>query len=213
MSSVHTLPDPLFHQIPIIGLTLLWGFGINILMCVFFTETFLKLNFTLVVIFYFIVAFTGIFLSTKSDNPIISFIGYNLVVLPVGVVLSIGIADYEQISVINALITTTAVTLVMMLLGTIFPYFFLSLKKVLFLSLTCVVIIELILLFIGINTPTLWDFLVALLFCGYIGYDWCEAQNKVYTLDNAIDSVVGLYLDIINLFIRILSVTGKSKKD
>ena len=45
-----------------------------------------------------------------------------------------------------------------------------------------------------------------------IGYDWAEAQTKAYTLDNAVDSVVGLYLDIINLFLRILSSSSKSNK-
>ena len=35
---------------------------------------------------------------------------------------------------------------------------------------------------IGIN-PRWWDWVVALIFCGYIGYDWVEAQNKYKTLD------------------------------
>ena len=57
---------------------------------------------------------------------------------------------------------------------------------------------------IGIN-PRWWDWVVALIFCGYIGYDWVEAQNKYKTLDNAVDSAMDLYLDIINLFVRLLS--------
>ena len=59
-------------------------------------------------------------------------------------------------------------------------------------------------MFVGIVTPQWWDWLVALLFCGYIGYDWAKAQEKRKTLDNAVDSAVDLYLDIINLFVRLL---------
>lgn len=187
-----------------IGLILFWGFGINILMCKFLTPIFMDLNFILIVIGYFISAFLGIHLSSSSDNALVSFIGYNLVVLPVGVVLSLALTEYDQISIMNAFCITAAVTLLMIFLSIIYPNVFLSLGKVLFFSLLGVIIFEIIFLLLGISTPTFWDFLVALIFCGYIGYDWAKAQTKEYTLDNAVDSVVELYLDIINLFIRIL---------
>lgn len=194
----------------IIGLVLLWGFAINILMCKFCTKTFMSWNPIAVVIGYFIVASIGILMSDLSDNPFISFIGYTMVVLPVGVILSIGLAEYDKISIMNALLTTTVVTVIMIILATVIPDIFLSMGKVLFISLIVVVICELIFMFIGLTTPSFWDFIVALIFCGYIGYDWAEAQEKPRTLDNAVDSVVGLYLDIINLFIRILSASSKS---
>ena len=85
--------------------------------------------------------------------------------------------------------------------------------KVLFVCLTGVIVCELIFMFIVFATPSLWDFIVALIFCGYIGYDWAEAQTKAHTLDNAVDSVVDLYLDIVNLFLRILSSSSKSSKN
>lgn len=195
-----------------IGLILLWGFVINILMCKFCTDIFMSWNYATVVIGYFIVAFAGIWMNRVSSNPLVSFIGYNLVVLPVGVILSIALTDYDQISIMNALITTTVVTIVMIALASIVPDVFLSMGKVLLTCLTTVVICELLLLLLGISTPSIWDFCVALLFCAYIGYDWAEAQNKRRTLDNAIDSVVDLYLDIINLFLRILSSGSKSSK-
>lgn len=196
-----------------IGLTLLWGFAINILMCMYCTELFMSWNFTAVLIGYFIVCLSGIAMSLLSHNPFISFIGYNLVVLPVGVILSIALTGYSQISIMNALIVTTIVTITMIIMASIFPDIFLSLGKVLFICLTVVIIAEIIFLLLGIITPSLWDFVVALIFCGYIGYDWAESQEKVHTLDNAIDSVVGIYLDIINLFLRLLSSSSKSSKN
>ena len=109
----------------------------------------------------------------------------------------------------NALVTTVAITLLMILLGSIFPQIFLSMGRVLGVCVTGVVICELIFLLIGFSTPSIWDWIVALIFCGYIGYDWAEAQTKLRTLDNAVDSVVALYLDIVNLFVRLLSASDE----
>lgn len=149
-------------------------------MCKFCTQTFMSWNFTAVVIGYFIVAIAGMLISQFSDNPFISFIGYNMVVLPVGVVLSIALAEYNKVSIINALLTTTFVTLIMIIIATIIPNIFLSMGKVLFVCLIGVVVCELIFMLIGFSTPSLWDFVVALIFCGYIGYDWAEAQQRLY---------------------------------
>lgn len=193
----------------VIGLTLLWGFAMNAIMCIFFQDTFLSWNPIAVIIGYFVLALSGIAINKVSSNPYVSFIGYSLIVLPVGVVLSIGLKDYKNVSILHAMVITTIVTVAMILIACIIPDIFLFMGKVLFVSLTIVIVCELILLMFGIITPTLIDFVVAIIFCGYIGYDWSLAQTKSRTLDNAVDSVVSLYLDIINLFVRILEILGK----
>jgi len=183
----------------VIGLVLLWGFAINVIMCTFFQDTFLKWNPVAVIVVYFVSALAGIGINKVSKNPFISFIGYSLIVLPVGVVLSIGLKDYDSVSILNAMVITTLVTVVMIVIACVIPNVFLSMGKLLFVSLIIVIIGELILLL----------FVIAMIFCGYIGYDWSVAQSKLRTLDNAVDSVVDLYLDIINLFVRILAILGK----
>ena len=50
---------------------------------------------------------------------------------------------------------------------------------------------------------------MVLIFSGYVGYDWSKAQIFPKTLDNAIDSAADIYVDIVNLFIRILRIMGK----
>lgn len=195
----------------IIGLVLLWGFAVNAIMCTVFLSVFSSWNPTVVIIGYFVVAILGIYMNASSDNPFISFIGYNLVVLPVGVVLSISLQDYYASSIAQAFIMTTLITVLMIVVATIKPDIFESLGTTLFICLTGVIIIELIMMFAGICRPQWWDWIVALLFCAYIGFDWSEAQNNYKTLDNAVDSAVSLYLDIINLFIRILASSGNNK--
>ena len=188
----------------IIGLILLWGFAVNAIMCTFFQDVFSSWSPTVVLIGYFVVAIIGIFMSEFSDNPIVSFIGYNLVVLPIGIVLSISLEDYYVSSIVQAFILTALITLLMIIISSIKPEIFESMGSTLFICLSGVIVIELIMMFAGIVTPQWWDWLVALLFCGYIGYDWSKAQEKRKTLDNAVDSAVDLYLDIINLFVRLL---------
>ena len=55
------------------------------------------------------------------------------------------------------------------------------------------------------------DWAVVFIFCGYIGYDWGRANRIPKTVDNAIDSAAALYMDIINLFLRILRILGRRR--
>ena len=196
----------------LIGAVLLWGFVINALMCIYLTDTFMEWNFTMVLIGYFITAIAGIFLSKWSDSAFISFIGYNLVVIPVGVILSIFIrlSEVTNYDIVNTLYVTAGLTLFMMAAAMIFPGFFSKLERVLFLTLLGVIVVEIIAIMINKTLPSQWDLLVAGLFCLYIGYDWGKAQALSKTADNAVDMCGALYLDIINLLMRLLS--SKSKK-
>lgn len=198
----------------IIGAVLLYGFFINYLMVKYCTQYFVNMNPILLIIVYFVVAIAGTIISARSDSPIISFLGYNMVVVPLGMVLSVCLVGQSAVSILNAAIVTCLVTLVMMIASWLKPSLFLSMGRALGIALIAVIIIELVCgLIFKIYMPTFWDVLVALIFCGYIGYDWAKAQQQPHTLDNAIDACVGLYLDIVNLFIRVVSVTSGRRDD
>jgi len=193
----------------LIGLCLLYGFVINALMVNYLTPVFLKINIILLIVGYFVLCFVGIAL-TNSRNPITSFLGYNFIVVPVGVVLSVALAEYNSDIIFKAFVATSMIVGVMTLLAIVMPKIFLSLGKTLFISLLCCIVVELFMLFFLGMSPTWMDWLVVLIFSAYIGYDWQKANEYPKTLDNAIDSSVDLYLDIINIFIRLLSIFGKS---
>ncbi len=193
----------------VIGGTLLWGFIVNALMCTFLSEFFLAMNPVAVIIGYFVMAVIGIIINKSSNNAITTFIGYNFIVLPVGMLLSIALVAYEPGLILNVCIITAIVTAVMMFLSMLKPEVFLSMGKMLFISLLTVIIIEVLSMLFGIYMPTIWDAIVALIFCGYIGFDWAVAQNQDKTVNNAVKICADLYLDIINLFIRILEIMGK----
>jgi FtsH-binding integral membrane protein len=158
---------------------------------------------------YFACCFIGILMFRKSNSPAISFLGYNLVVIPFGFIINLVVAQYDPEIVLSAIKVTGLVTLVMMLFGTLFPAFFRRIAGALTIALISVIIVELVAIFIFKTHPEIIDWIVVVIFCGYIGYDWGRANSIPCTVDNAVDSAAALYMDIINLFLRILRIMGR----
>lgn len=198
-----------------LGGTVLYGLIVNIIMCKLLGNSLVDVNPWLFIIGYFVLAITGIMMSTKSNSPIISFLGYNLVVVPIGLLLSIVISEYVEGGnadlIFQAIIYTSIITGVMITLSIIYPKFFAKLGGLLFGALVGLIIAELLTLFVFSWAQNLLTWVGVIIFSLYIGYDYYKAQEYPKTLDNAIDSAVDLYLDIINLFLRILEILGNSK--
>jgi len=196
----------------VIGLVLAWGFLVNWLMVKLIPyEAVASLHPFVFLIGYFASCLLGIYLFTKSDTPIVSFIGYNFVVVPFGLIINLVVHHYDPDLVLDAIRVTGFVTVGMMVLGSLFPRFFEKIAGALTLALIIVIIVELVEVFIlGIHHDVL-DWIVAVIFCGYIGFDWGRANAIPKTVDNAVDSAAALYMDIINLFIRILRIMGRRR--
>ena len=194
----------------ILGLTLLWGFVMNILFCIFFGRAAAELPYRVILLAYIVLAFTGILINTRSTKPIWSFVGYNLVVLPLGLVLSSLIADAGADAVRETFQITAAVTAGMLLLSNWKPETFSRMGPCLFGALLLTLAAELV-SFLFSRSFEWINVLAALIFCGYIGFDWARAQQRPSTADNAIDSACALYLDIINLALRILASRSRRR--
>lgn len=221
--SIFTNPEPVAADAVIIprgiynllmGLCLFWGFAVNTFMCVFFgaqvTEWAMTgYNMGILAVGYLVVAIIGITINTRSSVPIVSFIGYNLVVVPMGLILCPLLSYYDIASIQYAFGVTAFLTLVMMGLSYIFPQFFAKIGGALLIALIACIIGEVVCIFLFPGVLGIWDWIIAGLFCLYIGYDWYRAQTIPATVDNAIDAACALYIDIINLFIRVLEIVGK----
>lgn len=193
-----------------IGVVLCWGFLINWLMVGSIpVESITAIDPWVFFIGYFASCFFGIYLFSNSSNPMVSFIGYNFVVVPFGLIINLVVARYDPSLVLSAIKVTGLVTSMMMLLGTILPAFFKRIAGALTVALLAVIVIELFQIFVlGIHQEWI-DWAVVFIFCGYIGYDWGRANQIPKTIDNAVDSAAALYMDIINLFLRILRIMGR----
>lgn len=208
LTQTHQISAGMFNFI--IGIVLLYGFALNwYIVETIPVDSIKAINPWLFFGGYFVSCMAGVFLFNGSKNPLISFLGYNLVVVPFGLVVSLIVSDYSTDIVVKAMQATTMVTFGMMFVATIFPSFFKSIGSALFWALLISIVVELLMIFVFKQKLSVIDWIVALIFCGYIGFDWAMANSVERTFDNAVDSAAELYMDIINLFVRILSIMGK----
>lgn len=199
----------------VLGGVLTYGFLVNCFMVAFCFDAAVSFvsSGPFFYIAYFAMVIVGSLMINGSKSPAISFLGYNLIVIPLGLILSVVLNAFSiaglQTTIITAFAITAIVTISMMALSMAFPHFFLSLGRTLGITLLITIVAELIMAFMGANLG-FTDYIVVLIFCGYIGYDWARANACAKTIDNAVDMAAELYVDIINLFIRILNILARS---
>lgn len=148
-------------------------------------------------------------LLAMRDNFVISFVGYNMITLPFGLVLGPVINQYAPDVVKNAALLTAMITAIMGLAGVTFPNLFKSIGSALFISLLGLVVVRIIAIFVPVlNSFGVIDYIAASIFSLYIGYDMFRATEATRSVGSALKIAVSLYLDIINLFTSILSILG-----
>ena len=200
----------------LIGGLLLWGFLLNFLIVRFMGNQ--VINFALnggsgvILIGYLISAIVGIVL-VHRDNPVTTFIGYNLIAVPVGIVLCVALAGYDYRTIGTAVLMTAGITALFMVLATIRPQIFLSIGRMLSVGLIILIVGELVtlLFFRSSRMDLVFAWLGAGLFSLFIGFDWARCNVCACTVNNAMAAAATLYLDIINLFLRILQILGRKR--
>lgn len=198
----------------VLGGVLLWGFLLNYLMVVLLEPTILaysqKVHPAILIIGYLALVFGGSAQIARPD-PLTSFIGFNLIAAPIGVILCLVLPNYAVETVRTAILYTAVTTVSMMALGALYPKFFLKLGRVLGFALLSSLVINLVGGLIFRRSFEIMQWVGVAIFSLYIGYDWARANTCARTLNNAVDLAANLYLDIINLFLRILSILGKRR--
>lgn len=188
----------------------LYGFIVNALMVTFLTPMFYGMDYTVFLIGYFVCVIAGS-ICARSDKPALSFLGYNLIVLPIGVLLCQVLPGYSHV-VNEAILLTGAITLTILILASVFPHWFSGMGRTLGVCLMAGLVLSLGSMLLGLSDNFLvWGF--AILFTLYIGYDLCRSQIYPKTVDNAIDCAIDLYLDIINLFLKIVRILSRANRD
>ena len=195
----------------IMGGIVVYGLVVNYILCRAVPNVYEFINPIMFLIGYLVMVIAGTAISAKSSNPIVSFIGYNMVVVPCGLVVSMAVQVYgglESDIVSQAFLYTFCISGIMIASSMLLPGVFESMGKYLFYGLIAVVIGSVIGIFInGVFNAFAW--FGALIFSLYIGYDFYRAQQYTPTLDNAVDCALDIYLDIINLFLKLLRILGR----
>jgi len=197
----------------VIGLVLSWGFFINWLIVRYIDASLLLvgLNYSLFIAGYIASCIYGVHLFNTSKDPSMSFIGYNFVVIPFGLVLSMVLGRSQPGLVLQAVQVTAGVTILMMIVGTVRPEWFQTVPGSLTIALLAAILVELTYGAVFHHVPEWIEWVVAIGFCSYIGYDWGRALRIPRTVDNAVDSAAAIYMDVLNLFLRILRVLGRRR--
>ncbi len=192
----------------IIGLVVLYGFVVNAIMVWTLSDFFIKMNPAALLIGYLVLVIIGTVLS-NSKSPLVSFIGYNFIVVPIGAVVAISVPSYSSAAIFSAIVATGGVVAAMIIISTIYPRIFHKMGVALFLALVLGLVGEIIAILLLGYGGDIFNWAFVILFSLYIGYDWFRAQSYPRTLDNAVDSAIDLYVDAINIFIRLLAIFGK----
>ncbi|WP_144744182.1 Bax inhibitor-1 family protein [Enorma burkinafasonensis] len=144
----------------------------------------------------------------SRENLTLGLIGYAFFSLTFGFTTSIALSAYDMESISMAFTATAGIMIVFGAAGFMFPDFFARLQGVLAVGLLAIIAVELVLMFMGVQ-QSVTDIVVILLFCGFIGYDVYRASTALPTFTNALWYAVDLYLDIINVFLRLLALFGR----
>ena len=148
-------------------------------------------------------------------SPMVAKVLFCVYALVTGLTFSAIFVVYQLGSIIYVFGITGVVFLIFALLG---YYTKLDLSKFgtyLLMGLIAIIIASLINMFIGSSSLEFAITIIGLLiFVGYVAYDINMLKNKVYDMDSENLSIywaLQLYLDFINLFIRLLRLLGKQK--
>ena len=151
-------------------------------------------------------------LKMSKNGAIFGFLLYSFLS---GLTFSSIFLTFKMSSIIFIFLITALVFLIFALIGYFTKINLTKLGTILFMGLIGILIASIINIFIKSQTFDLILVIIGIIvFIGYIAYD----INKVKRLEGQIDedklSIIGaleLYLDFINLFIRLLQLFGKSK--
>lgn len=201
------LSDRVFYLL--IGAALLFGFFVNALEVMFLTDFFLGWNPTVFLIVYLVMVIVGCIMSVWSRNPVISFIGYCMVVLPLGAVLSIYLPAFTYKTITSAFLVTTFLSLFMIILALVYPRVFNSIFALLGIAVLVALIYQIVAIFTGFGNNTWVDWLIVLLFSAYVGFDVSLARVRPRTVNNAVASACAIYVDLIYVFIRLVAIFGR----
>ncbi|MBP5490306.1 MAG: US12 family protein [Lachnospiraceae bacterium] len=198
----------------IIGLMLLYGFAVNAIMCFAFGDSIIglfgEIPYWAFMLGYLACCFAGMVICNNTKSPVVGFLGYNLFVVPMGVLLTPFLRAFEIETIRYAFCVMGICMMLMIGLAQLYPKFFLSIGRMLFACFIIGILGEVILWCFGF-TSGIFDFIFVGIFLAYIGYDWADAQSRQKTTRNAVSVSYMIYVDLINLLIRLLRIIARNR--
>jgi FtsH-binding integral membrane protein len=154
-------------------------------------------------------SFVGIFVAKKKSTTL-ALIGYAMIAIPLGVMLGPVAILLKLPQIITAVALTGGLTTAMWIVATMVPK--ISEGVGLYVIGGLLVLLMGMFIFTSGVAYTAWTVIGIIFFCAVLIYDVNNALNDDdKTMSSAIFNSVGIYLDVLNILIRIMSLSGSSR--
>ncbi|MDO4796470.1 MAG: Bax inhibitor-1 family protein [Coriobacteriales bacterium] len=157
----------------------------------------------------FIATIAGIVLMSvgkKKQSVGLSLAGYVLFSLTFGISVSLVLERYNIGTISYAFGITACIAGIFLVAGVTFPNFFARIGGILCLGLIATIVVEFVAIVFLHADQTIFDYIVIVLFCGFLGYDSYLLAVDDPTVPNAIFHASNIYLDIVNILLRVLDL-------
>lgn len=163
-------------------------------------------------ILYLVVGIGAGHIAIESSSTPVAATCYVVINVATGALMSSCI-PYEKASILlNAAITTGIILVIMVAAASVYPKAFTRLGNILLTSLIAFIVAEFIMLLFFRTEPAIMDWIAIGIFTLYIGYDWSKGMEYPKTAHFAIITAINLYLDLINIFIRLVSRSSSNRR-
>ena len=164
------------------------------------------------------VPIAGVFIAGFAKHFLTALIGYTMIVVGLGLISGPAMNMYNASSIVSALLATAGTTLVTSIIGICSKRSLAHWGTYLFVGLIAFILVRVAQLFVmasgGDALGGMWaivPYVGAVLFSCFIVYDWNRAMQMPWTLRNALDASIAIFLDIVNLFQLLLQILGVKK--
>lgn len=198
----------------IFALTTMFGMAVyGVFIALFLT---VKLT-TLPIIALVVVAFAGCFVACSDIIPF-KAIGLAMIAGGLGAVTGPYVNQFKLASVTEIAGATVLMTLILGAIGWIYPKSFASWGTSLFVLLIALLVLLIFapIVYSALGLPLkglmhALDWVGIILFSAYLLYDFNRARDLPKSVDNAMDCGISVFLDVANIFVRLLELFGVMK--
>jgi FtsH-binding integral membrane protein len=165
----------------------------------------------------FVSGLAGTSIALDSDKPVVSMTGYAMVSIPFGLLLGPAVAQYTETSVLKIFLVTIFMVVILGAIGAAYPRSLGHWGSYLLGSLLILLLGQLMVPFAALagvpieGAMTILDWVGVVIFSLYVVHDLNQAMDLEPTHDNAIDVALGVYLNVLNLFLRLLQLFGQHR--
>lgn len=178
----------------VIGLIFLAGLFSSALIAKYTAAYFASWGAFVLLLVYVAIAFVGVTLSKDSNDPLMLFIGFMLVMAPSGLVLNRFLSTLRLTVVYHVTSIAIATVAVMAIAALVLPKLFRDPKHIMCIAAVSVIVFEIISQSAGWSRMGFFSMLITGGYCLYVAYIWGLAGRYEFTTEAAMDGAVEFYL-------------------